>query len=127
MSTQGNFRDLNASIVRMATFAAGGRITREIADGEIGRLQRLWRPVPSVDPQELLHRHLPPDVLAQLDPFDAPQLHTVIQTCIASPSLSEAGRRLFAVSRTQKQSPNDADRLRKYLARFRLEFRTLRG
>ena len=32
--------------------------------------------------------------------------------------LSEAGRHLFAVSRTKKKSRNDADRLRKYLARF---------
>ena len=32
--------------------------------------------------------------------------------------LSDAGRTLFAISRQGKRNPNDADRLRKYLARF---------
>ena len=33
-----------------------------------------------------------------------------------------AGRELFAASRAKKASSNDADRLRKYLARFGLDF-----
>ena len=40
--------------------------------------------------------------------------------CRGAKTLSEAGRRLFAVSRQDKRNPNDADRLRKYLARFGL-------
>lgn len=123
---KGNFRDLNASIVRMATFAAGGRITQEIVASEVGRLQQLWSVAASADMSEtLLRQHVSPDILARLDPFDAAQLCAVLQTCISSRSLSEAGRRLFAISRAQKQTPNDADRLRKYLARFNLEFRAL--
>jgi transcriptional regulatory protein RtcR len=47
--------------------------------------------------------------------------------CQASRSLSDAGRRLFAVSRAKKSAPNDADRLRKYLARFGLDWITLRA
>jgi transcriptional regulatory protein RtcR len=68
-----------------------------------------------------------PDVLAgrELDPFDAVQLREVIRVCRGSRSLSEAGRRLFPVSRAGKESPNDADRLRKYLARFELTFNSL--
>ena len=42
-------------------------------------------------------------------------------------SLSEAGRRLFAVSRASKKAPNDADRLSKYLGRFGLRWEDLRG
>lgn len=42
--------------------------------------------------------------------------------CRASRTLSAAGRRLFSVSRMTKTSGNDADRLRKYLARFGLKF-----
>jgi transcriptional regulatory protein RtcR len=34
---------------------------------------------------------------------------------------------LFAASRARKSSSNDADRLRKYLARFGLEFERVRG
>ena len=38
------------------------------------------------------------------------------------PSLSAAGRVLFDRSRERKKIANDADRLRKYLARFDLEW-----
>ena len=40
-------------------------------------------------------------------------------------SLSEAGRTLFAESRKRRRKLNDADRLRKYLARFDLTWATL--
>ena len=42
-------------------------------------------------------------------------------------SLSDAGRTLFAVSRAQRSSTNDADRLRKYLARFDLDWERVRS
>jgi transcriptional regulatory protein RtcR len=62
---------------------------------------------------------------ADLDPFDRVQLEEVVRVCQRSRSLSDAGRALFAVSRTKKASSNDADRLRKYLARFDLRFEHL--
>ena len=40
----GNFRELSASMARMATFAEGGRITLDIAREEIERLRAGWRP-----------------------------------------------------------------------------------
>jgi transcriptional regulatory protein RtcR len=46
----------------------------------------------------------------------------VIRVCRQSKSLSDAGRKLFAVSRNAKRQPNDADRLKKYLARFALSW-----
>ena len=62
------------------------------------------------------------DAAADLDLFDVPQLAFVIRTCRTARTLSEAGRQLFAQSRKTKQKPNDADRLRKYLARFNLSW-----
>lgn len=59
---------------------------------------------------------------AELDLFDRAQLERVLDVCRTSVSLSEAGRTLFAVSRQSKKQPNDADRLRKYLARFGLDW-----
>jgi transcriptional regulatory protein RtcR len=47
--------------------------------------------------------------------------------CRTSSSLSAAGRTLFAASRAQKTSANDADRLRKYLARFGLDWQAVTG
>ena len=53
---------------------------------------------------------------------DRVQLASVIEVCKRSRSLSEAGRTLFGASRARKSLANDADRLRKYLARFGVEF-----
>lgn len=114
----GNFRDLNAAVTRMATLAAGGRISVEDVDDEIARLRASWRRQAPDPVEELLG-----DVA--LDRFDRVQLGDVIDVCRRSRSLSEAGRALFAVSRTQKSSSNDADRLRKYLHRFGLQFEDL--
>jgi len=41
---------------------------------------------------------------------------------IVTIALSEAGRASFAASRARRACANDADRLRKYLARFGLEW-----
>ena len=58
----------------------------------------------------------------ELDLFDQAQLACVLRACKNARSLSEAGRLLFAESRKKKAHPNDADRLRKYLASFGLEW-----
>ncbi|MEM9801551.1 MAG: sigma 54-dependent transcriptional regulator, partial [Planctomycetota bacterium] len=58
----------------------------------------------------------------ELDRFDRAQLTEVLSVCRTSKSLSEAGRALFAVSRQKRTTTNDADRLRKYLARFGLSW-----
>ncbi len=63
---------------------------------------------------------------AELDLFDRAQLECVLDVCQASASLSEAGHTLFAVSRQSKKRPNDADRLRKYLVRFGLDWEAVR-
>ncbi len=119
----GNFRDLHAALTRMATLAESGRITDAIVVGECGRLQRLWRhyaqPLPS---SEVALERLLGEASSQLDLFDALQLKAVIALCRQSKSLSDAGRKLYAVSRDAKAKPNDADRLKKYLARFGLEW-----
>lgn len=122
----GNFRDLNAAVTRMATLAAGGRITLPIVEEEIERLGRFWS-ASEESPAEVLPEVLPPERLAALDPFDRAQLAEVVRVCRRSRNLSEAGRTLFAVSRQSKRNPNDADRLRKYLARHQLDWRGLTG
>ncbi len=115
----GNFRELSASLTRMATLADAGRITEEQAEQEIARLQQTWTEEDTTD--DRVSRVLG-DGAAELDIFDRVQLDKVLAVCQQSASLSEAGRTLFAVSRQQKKQPNDADRLRKYLARFGLDW-----
>jgi transcriptional regulatory protein RtcR len=120
----GNFRDLNAAVRRMATLCPGGRIGVDEVNEEIGRLRAGWGHAPrdggAVD------RLLGGEEAARLDRFDRVQLDDVLRVCLDSPTLSEAGRRLFDVSRTRKKTANDADRLRKYLARFGLDWAELR-
>lgn len=104
----------------MATLCPTGRIDSAAVDFESQRLARLW----SGDAAEggQLEELFGQGRIAMIDPFDRVQLKYVIEVCRKSASLSEAGRALFAASRTQRKSTNDADRLRKYLARFDLDW-----
>jgi transcriptional regulatory protein RtcR len=135
-----NFRDLNASVTRLATLAESGRITLDLVAEERARLESSWnRPAagatspgvgsaafPGAAPTAAgLERVLKPAALAELDLFDRVQLAAVVDVCRRSRTLSEAGRTLFNASREKKSSANDADRLRKYLARFDLAFADL--
>jgi transcriptional regulatory protein RtcR len=117
----GNFRDLAASVTRMATLSPKGRIDVECVDNEIARLKRLWS-AQNDDGLSVLAEVLDADALADIDPFDRVQLTETIRVCRNSRSLSEAGRMLFAASRARRSTANDADRLRKYLARFELDW-----
>ena len=117
-----NFRDLAASVTRMATLAPSGRIDPDTVDGEILRLRRTWGSVSRDADGDARLRALLGAAVDEVDPFDLPQLKAVIDTCAGSRSMSEASRKLFSVSRTRKTTSNDSDRLRKYLLRFGLTF-----
>lgn len=118
---RGNFRDLAASVTRMATLSPRGRIDLTTVDAEINRLSSLWTPS-GIDGQQggLLDDLLGPERTTALDLFDRIQLVEVVKLCRRHRSLSAAGRELFAASKRKRTSTNDADRLRKYLARFDL-------
>lgn len=103
----------------MAILAESGRITEAVVEEEIGRLRQSWGVISeSDDAERLLGARAD-----ELDLFDRCQLHTVLRVCAKSTSMSQAGRSLFAVSRQAKRIANDADRLRKYLAQFGLNWR----
>lgn len=119
----GNFRELSASVSRMATLADGGRITEAVVREEIERLRAAW--APSRD--ESLSKFLTDAQLEELDLFDRLQLQAVIGVCQRSTSLADAGRKLFAATRRKRSSVNDSDRLRKYLARFGLDWGRVTG
>jgi len=120
----GNFRELSASITRMATLADGGRITVEVVRDEMRRLQVSWRPKSA---SGLLDSLVSADALASIDLFDRLQLESVISTCRSSKNMADAGKKLFEVSRTKRSVLNDSDRLKKYLARFDLDWPTVCG
>jgi transcriptional regulatory protein RtcR len=124
----GNFRDLSASVTRLATLAEHGRIGIGLVEAEILRLRWQWSDLQDAgaghadvsDLETLLGGRA-----AQLDQFDLLQLQSVVAVCRAQSSLSDAGRVLFNVSRTQRSVVNDADRLRKYLLKFGMDWDTV--
>ncbi|WP_201617223.1 RNA repair transcriptional activator RtcR [Psychrobacter immobilis] len=145
---QGNFRDLTASMIRLTTLADSKVIRAIDVQAEIERLKELWSSSQDMqsknslsninsdaqtnslfDPKQLKHStneilesYLDEITLAELDPFDAVQLAYVIKVCIDHKNQAAAGRYLYANSRDKLKSPNDSDRLRKYLMKFGLKF-----
>ena len=128
----GNFRDLAASIMRLATLAPQGRIQTELVEAEIGRLKWLWADETDADDAEnpfanRLSDGLPAKIDTEtLDLFDRIQLQHVIAECRRHPNMAAAGRALFNVSRLERATANDSDRLRKYLQRFGLTWADIR-
>ncbi len=149
---QGNFRDLTASMIRLTTLAESKVIRVGDVEAEIERLTHLWslsndlsasshisretRNSLSNDnsklmfdsqfieqgSQALLSTYLDAQTLADIDPFDAVQLAYVIEVCVSHKNQAAAGRYLYEHSRDKLKSPNDSDRLRKYLMKFGLKF-----
>jgi transcriptional regulatory protein RtcR len=119
----GNFRDLSASVTRMGILSSTGRIDVDAVAFETVRLKSLWSV--GAGEADILDAVLSEPALKRLDPFDRVQLAFVVATCRESRNLSEAGRILFSASREERRSTNDADRLRKYLARFGLDWTNL--
>lgn len=139
---KGNFRDLSACVTRMATLSPSGRISEEVVDAETQRLRTAWGGRDGEGDgdgesggdgqrggghdaagrgdrgRDWCIEILGEQAVGELDRFDRVQLADVLAVCRRSRTISEAGRELFAESRKKKASGNDADRLRKYLARF---------
>lgn len=126
-----NFRDLNSSITRMATLSTGGRITQEIVDNEIQRLQVDWSgsnkagSISSNSDDAILQKTLDKESYENIDVFEKAQLAQVIRVCKESKSMADAGRKLFDKSRLQKSASNDSQRLKVYLKKYDLEFKAL--
>ena len=92
----GNFRDLNASIVRMATLADGGRITERGGRRRDRAAAPRWSG--GGERRRIADRRARPRTGARrLDRFDRVQLEDVRVCSACQTLLSEAGRLLFSV------------------------------
>ena len=124
-SWQGNFRDLTSSVTRLATLSSGELIRSETVEKEIQRLKQLWSiqvASSEVKERDILLKYLDQKQLTDVDEFDQIQLRGVLQVCENAKSMADAGRQLFAASRQQRNTTNDSDRVKKYLARFGLSW-----
>lgn len=123
-----NFRDLNASVTRMATLADGGRITEEVVDDEIRRLKHDWTAISNEwNPKSITVKFLDEETHARLDLFEHIQLAGIANVCKHSKSMAEAGRVLFDKSREQKKTVNDSHRLKQLLGKYNVEFKQLKN
>lgn len=122
----GNFRDFSGVIRRMCTLAPRGRITISMVEDEIRTLRDDWGRANADQDAKLLASVLG-KAIDEMDTFDQVQLAHVIRVCRTSSTISEAGRTLFARSRAVRTSRNDADRLRKYLAKHGLGWDLVKG
>ena len=103
----------------MTTLAKAGRISESEVTEERERLTNAWCSEPdAADLDSVTSR----EKAQNLDLFDQVQLSAVISICREYRTLSDAGRKLFSVSRLSKNSNNAADRLRKFRARFGLSW-----
>jgi transcriptional regulatory protein RtcR len=126
-SWPGNFRDLGASVTRLATLAQGARITEDDVRDELQVLKRAAplsvtgaRAAPG-----MAHLVLSAEKLKTSDMFELGQLDVVLGIVARTSNMAEAGRTLFSASRLNKAKPNDSDRVRKYLAGWGLEHATV--
>jgi transcriptional regulatory protein RtcR len=118
-----NFRDLLASVTRMATLADdNNKITHDNVTKEIQRLMHSWEQLSTDEsnPVKSLHHYL--DNPEQYDLFDQMQLVNVISVCKTSKTAAEAGRKLYNVSRLEKKQVNDTKRVSDFLKTFDLKF-----
>ena len=114
---------INAMLTRLATLAPDGRIDLATVQAELSRQRH--DATHSEDGVHDLECLLGEDYRERYDLFDVMQLSDVVEVCRGCTTLSEAGRKLFAVTRQAKSNPNDADRLKKYLAHFGLTFQNI--
>lgn len=124
----GNFRDLSASIMRMATLADGGRIREDEVESEIGRLEATW-PSSAAGGTAAFNcgmvSRLLPD--ARMDAYDEARAEAVLRAVKDTSSMAEAGRALFAVSREERKSVNDSHRVRVLLASWGLDYKQVKA
>jgi transcriptional regulatory protein RtcR len=60
------------------------------------------------------------------DLFDQLQLKSVIPICLESKSAADAGRKLYDVTRLEKNHVNDTKRISDFLAKFKLKFEDIK-
>lgn len=117
----GNFPELSGSLERLFSFAAAsGGLDLGVARREVLHLNASWE---AADPsRSRVERVLGLAASRDLDRVDRVALEEVLLVCAATPSMAEAGKLLFAKSRERRSTVNDSDRMKKYLARYGLDW-----
>ncbi len=148
----GNFRDFSSAVTRMGTLAHKCVIDKNAVQAEKEYLLRMWAEaaplaqeertacsalldVPPASPDSTGHSgfamleslaasgRIPAEILEQ-NCFTKVQLEGVLQICLQSPSLLEAGTRVYGADKSPARQGN---RLSKYLTGHGINWRRLKG
>jgi transcriptional regulatory protein RtcR len=122
----GNFRDLAASVMRMATLAEGGRILEADVDAELEELAASQSGLGAVTgPTASLVKLVLPT--KEMDLYEEAQVDALLRAIRGTSSMAEAGRQLFSVSRTVRKTLNDSHRVRTLLAGWGLDYKDVKA
>lgn len=133
----GNFRELRNMVTRMGTLAKSGEIQVADVDREIKRVQAAGKTSmlqektepdspESMPEDEYLKLLLGSGYSGRYDAIELSTLKYVLDVCKTCSSAAEAGRRIYNVTRGNRATPNDSDRIAKYLKTYNLKFSDLR-
>lgn len=130
----GNFRDLSASVQRMATLAEGGRIDLSVVEREIRRLtmaanaaspatpSKCNLPTTPAESLQWVSRILSAEERSKLSLIQLVQADLAIQYIQSANTVADVGRRLLTPMNDDARLSNPSDRARKYLATLGLDF-----
>lgn len=134
----GNFRELRNMVARMGTLAQDGEIRPADVEREIRRMaptvsaEAPTAPTEPVSAQAGLEAEDPylksllgSGYSERMDAIEIATLKYVLDVCRTSASAAEAGRRLYNVSRDNRATANDSDRIAKFLKTYKLKFSQL--
>lgn len=111
----------------MSTLADGGRITEEVVDEEIARLQSKWSTREDSHSSAFYVESVMGQGYSQkIDLYEQIQPAGMIEARRECKSMAETGRKLFNVSRTEKKSTNDSHRVKQLLAKYQLTLEQLK-
>lgn len=135
----GNFRELRNMVARMGTLARNGEIQSADVEREILRSCSSLHPLPTApnppsqtdstnaqQEDEYMQCLLGRNYTNRYDAIELATLKYVLNICKTCSSAAEAGRRIYNVTRDGRSTPNDSDRIAKYLKTYNLKFSNLR-
>jgi len=126
-SWPGNFREFNKVLHRAATLSEGPYISPSVIEQEISRIrQKVSIPRHETDNKKetddssqiecQAKQLLGDDYSLKMEPLELKKLYYIIQVCLHSTNISEAGRKLYG------HSNNDAQKLSRYLKKMGISF-----
>lgn len=120
-----NFRDLSASVVRMATLSDTGIINELNVSEEIERLRKSWQENTKGENANPLESLVSQNKLRDMSKFDKLILDNVVKVCLNNESATSAAKELYSNEEGVISIQNPLSRLTNYLNKYELNFKKI--